>query len=90
MPKIDLVSLVLGIAGFITIWSPIPPLGMVLGVAAIYTGLRARRSLKASQDGGQGSKMAVAGLILGVVDLLLPLLLVTAFAFTCGKNGFCM
>jgi predicted membrane protein len=66
-------SLVLGIAAhvfcFIFFW-----IAPVLAIGAIITGIMARNGAKAGTQGGAG--MALAGLILGIVNLVLCLILI--------------
>ncbi len=62
-----IVSLVLGIVGLLCCTF------FVLGIAAAVTGFIARKQINESQGRQKGSGMALAGLILGVVSVLLAL-----------------
>jgi apolipoprotein N-acyltransferase len=62
-----IVSLVLGVLG-------VPCCAFfVLGIAAVVTGLLARRQIDTSQGRLKGNGMAMAGVVLGVVSILVSL-----------------
>jgi hypothetical protein len=63
----DWLPLVLGVAGLATM--PLPFLGLPLGIAAIVTGVMARRRARSL---GHPRGMATAGLILGISAVVLP------------------
>ncbi|MEO3828431.1 hypothetical protein [Actinomadura sp. B10D3] len=54
------------------------PLGLVLGVAALVVGVRARRSARRTRDSAPG---AVPGIVLGAIGLAFSLLSVSLTAF---------
>ena len=62
-----IVSMVLGIVG-------IPCCGFfVFGIAAVVTGILARKQIKESQGAFQGAGMAMAGVVLGVVAIVIAI-----------------
>ncbi|TDD72857.1 hypothetical protein E1293_32285 [Actinomadura darangshiensis] len=54
------------------------PLGLVLGIAALVVGIRARRSARRAKDAAPG---AVPGIVLGAIGLAFSLLSVSLTAF---------
>lgn len=87
------VSLILGIAGLLSfcaafVLSVIPfaglvcgGLGILLGIAALVTGIIARQQVKAR--GESGSEMALAGIIMGSIQMvflvcIIPLIVIAA------------
>jgi hypothetical protein len=52
-------------------------LGIVFGAVAIWLGLVARKNIKLSQGALTGSGMAMAGIVLGGLDVLFTLVLIT-------------
>jgi hypothetical protein len=57
-------SLALAVLGFVC------AMFFVLGIAAVITGLRARKQIEGSQGRLQGQGMATAGLVLGVLSIV--------------------
>jgi hypothetical protein len=77
LPKgMAVASMVLGIVGIVFIW--VPFLGLIAGVLAVILGAVALNGVKSGQAGGGG--MAITGLVLGIVDSALWLLLILFMA----------
>ncbi len=73
-------SLVLGILGIALFWF----LGFIMSILAIVFG---GVGLDRARAGGPGKGSAMAGLILGIIGLLLPLLLIVAFRSSSARFG---
>ena len=64
-----IVSLVLGIAGLVLCWVPI--IGPVLSIVALVLGIQSKKSAEQQPSVYGGRGLALAGLIIGIVGLVL-------------------
>ena len=77
---LSIVSLITGILGFFTCCCMVLyPVGALLGMAAVITGIIALREIKARPDEYTGTPLAIIGIICGSIELLIQLLLWGSF-----------
>lgn len=75
----------LGLGALLLMFTPIFPLALVLAVAALVVGVKARKAARAAHRLVPGS--ATAGIVLGVVALTLGAFLVVVSALTWSENA---
>lgn len=80
-------ALVLGIVGVVGICCYGLP-GIALGISAVVCGVLARKSINASNGTQAGGGMATAGLIMGIVSVLLGLVVTIAMGIIVSSPEF--
>ncbi len=70
-PGMAIAALVCGLIGLVTSWLVF---GVVLSILAIIFGVIGKR--QAEERGGQGSGMAIAGIVTGVIGILILILVI--------------
>lgn len=70
--NLAMTSLILGLLGFL--------LGFLTGIPAIITGHVARKKIRQSNGILAGDGMALAGLILGYIFTIIPIIIIVIFA----------
>ncbi|MFA9399066.1 MAG: DUF4190 domain-containing protein [Clostridiaceae bacterium] len=68
----SIAALVLGIVGLVLIWMPV--IGFVCALLGLIFGIVGRNKINASEEPLSGKGMATAGLIMGIIVLVLSVL----------------
>jgi hypothetical protein len=78
-------ALIFGIAGVVISWAPVAGfLGLALSIAAIVMGAIALSRIKRGESSETGKSFAAAGLILGIIGVIVSVVFIILFTMVLG------